>query len=607
MKSPKDMKVIQIDITNACPHRCSNCTRFCGHHEKSFFMDFDTFKRAVDSMEGFVGIVGIMGGEPTLHPEFERFARYLDSKMPAQYKRKSNYMRQIQNRFMKTLDVQEIEDTFTYRGEYGEKKSVMYGAGLWSAMGIGYKKHYETIQDVFTYQAVNDHANAMFHDPVLVARKDLGIPDDEWVKLRNKCWVNRFWSASITPKGAFFCEIAAALDMLFDGPGGWPIEPGWWKREEKDFGDQLQWCELCGVALQTFTRDANEEIDDMSQTLYEKIRRLNSPKFRQGKYNVIQVENGKITEASKAHGKELGGSVHYSDSIEAKFGATDTVLYSQGFVGLLTGDKTDTAESIQQCVEQNGRQFTKYLVAAPDAAAAQAWETVLPPDMTIEIVTENTFGRVLNRALKRCGDGEYLVAHTSGVRLAGDFRENLKGYIINPGTMHFIDFSNQTGTENDFIRNARERNEGCAALLSREAQSLRALGFDRVAQLRDLGELVSRWMPEKVLEFSNEMICVIPETLSAEKRYALYGAGARGQDILRKLLNMGNSPVLVVDGDPEKWGTAAQGCVIEEPEKILEYRDRFDLVVIGSAAFSEEIKERLRAMGLKDEEMLIGY
>ena len=139
--------------------------------------------------------------------------------MPAQYKRKSNYMRQIQNRFMKTLDVQEIEDTFTYRGEYGEKKSVMYGAGLWSAMGIGYKKHYETIQDVFTYQAVNDHANAMFHDPVLVARKDLGIPDDEWVKLRNKCWVNRFWSASITPKGAFFCEIAAALDMLFDEIG----------------------------------------------------------------------------------------------------------------------------------------------------------------------------------------------------------------------------------------------------------------------------------------------------------------------------------------------------------------------------------------------------
>lgn len=604
MKSPKDMKVIQIDITNACPHRCSNCTRFCGHHEKSFFMDFETFKRAVDSMEGFVGIVGMMGGEPTLHPEFERFARYLDSRMPARYKRKSNYMRQAQKRFMRTLDVQEIEDTFTYRGEYGEKKSVMYGAGLWSAMGAGYKRHYETIQDVFTYQAVNDHANPMFHDPVLVARKDLGIPDEEWVKLRDKCWINQYWSASITPKGAFFCEIAAALDMLFDGPGGWPIEPGWWKREEEDFGDQLQWCELCGVALQTFTRDANEEIDDMSQTLYEKIRRMNSPKFRQGKYNVIQVENGKITEESKAHGKELSGSVHYSDSIEAKFGATDTVLYPQGFVGLLIGDTADKPEDVRRCVEENGGQFARYLVAAPDEASAEAWKAAAP---SAEILTERTFGRALNRALRKCGDGEYLVAHTSGVRLAENFRENLKGYIINPGTMHFIDFAAQTGAANDFIRNAGELKRGSAALLSRDAQSLRALGFDRIARLRDLGELVSRWIPEKVLEFSNEMICDIPEALSREKRYALYGAGARGQDILRKLLSMGNPPVLVVDSNPEKWGTTAQGCVIEQPDRIMERRNQFDMVVIGSAAFSEEIKERLQAMGLRDEEMLIGY
>ena len=52
MKSPQDMRIIQIDITNACFHRCSNCTRFCGHHKKPFFMDFETFKRAVDSFEG---------------------------------------------------------------------------------------------------------------------------------------------------------------------------------------------------------------------------------------------------------------------------------------------------------------------------------------------------------------------------------------------------------------------------------------------------------------------------------------------------------------------------------------------------------------------------
>ena len=62
MRSPADMQIIQIDITNACIHNCSNCTRFCGLHRKPFFMDFATFKKAVDSLAGYRGIVGVMGG-----------------------------------------------------------------------------------------------------------------------------------------------------------------------------------------------------------------------------------------------------------------------------------------------------------------------------------------------------------------------------------------------------------------------------------------------------------------------------------------------------------------------------------------------------------------
>ena len=73
MRSPKDMGIIEIDITNACVHACANCTRFCGHHKKPFYMDFETFKKAVDSLKDYKGMIGIIGGEPTIHPEFERF------------------------------------------------------------------------------------------------------------------------------------------------------------------------------------------------------------------------------------------------------------------------------------------------------------------------------------------------------------------------------------------------------------------------------------------------------------------------------------------------------------------------------------------------------
>lgn len=40
MRSPADMQIIQIDITNACNQRCSNCTRFCGNHKKPLFYGF---------------------------------------------------------------------------------------------------------------------------------------------------------------------------------------------------------------------------------------------------------------------------------------------------------------------------------------------------------------------------------------------------------------------------------------------------------------------------------------------------------------------------------------------------------------------------------------
>ncbi len=69
MRSPKDARNIEIDITNQCPNRCSDCTRLCGHHKEPYFMDFETFKKAVDSLEEWDGVVGVMGGEPTILPE----------------------------------------------------------------------------------------------------------------------------------------------------------------------------------------------------------------------------------------------------------------------------------------------------------------------------------------------------------------------------------------------------------------------------------------------------------------------------------------------------------------------------------------------------------
>lgn len=325
MRSPADMQTIQIDITNACNKRCSNCTRFCGNHKRSFFMDFDTFKRAVDSLDGYDGVTGVMGGEPTLHPEFERFVEYLQEKFG--FRQEKNRLAYPQREFIKEVRRREFESHILRKHQGIADNFKMFGPGLWSNMGESYRQHYELIQDSFHVQFLNDHINSSYHQPGLFSRKDLGIPDEEWYKLRDKCWIQNEWSATITPKGAFFCEIAGALDMLFDGPGGWKIEPGWWKRTPEEFGEQLHWCELCGFALDTFMRDAEEETDDVSPTLYRMLKKIDSPRLKAGKTNLVKITDGVIAEESKAPGKHFSAAQPYIEHYEDRFNANNSILF----------------------------------------------------------------------------------------------------------------------------------------------------------------------------------------------------------------------------------------------------------------------------------------
>ena len=80
MRPLSEMTIIQIEVTNACWLKCSNCTRHVGHHRDPFFMELDFIEKAIDSLEGFEGNIGIMGGEPTLHPKFNEICEIVKKK-----------------------------------------------------------------------------------------------------------------------------------------------------------------------------------------------------------------------------------------------------------------------------------------------------------------------------------------------------------------------------------------------------------------------------------------------------------------------------------------------------------------------------------------------
>ena len=249
MRALLDMDTIQIEVTNFCPHECANCTRFCSHFEKHYFMEFEDFKKAVDSMVNYPKMTGIMGGEPLLHPDFEKMCNYLHSKIPPMQ------------------------------------------CGLWTCFPKG-KEHYrEVIVETFSHIFLNDHTrDDVIHHPFLVSAKEIQM--DEWLKwyMIDHCFYQHSWSASINPHGAFFCEIAASLSMLLNIDGGWPMENGWWRKCPKDFISQMEkYCLLCGGSMALKKRHSVENADDISPEMYERLKET-SPKIKKGQYAIHDLK-----------------------------------------------------------------------------------------------------------------------------------------------------------------------------------------------------------------------------------------------------------------------------------------------------------------------------
>lgn len=331
MRSPAVMDTIQIELTSACVLKCSNCTRFCGTHKVPFFMEFDLFKQSIDSLVEWVrempqGLVGFMGGEPLLHPQFAEFCEYALSKIPRER------------------------------------------LGLWSTFpgGDKYAKKYRgVICRTFGNVLLNDHSrDDILHAPVLMGAEEYfrmkcptcdgsgqnpedltdahnchecegsgSIPDERAILFHtDQCWVQQSWSAAINPKGAFFCEIAAAMSDLFDGPEGWKVEPGWWKRTPAEFLEQRRYaCFKCGAAMPIKrVRNSQDVRDDISPKNLERLQSVGSKKVARGEFAVREFEfDQKLTEnhgyPTQVYKEEL-----YRKGIAARYGIA-LVLNKRGY------------------------------------------------------------------------------------------------------------------------------------------------------------------------------------------------------------------------------------------------------------------------------------
>jgi hypothetical protein len=240
----------QIDVTTKCAKSCLYCSRYNKHirPDQRLDMPIEQFERSIDSLKNWPAVIGIIGGEPLLYSHFGEMCEI------------------IRSRF--------------------EKSRV----GFWTSGGNNWTKYKSMIDETFGIIALNEHNESQQskckHQRLTVSIKDVIKEASYMNELIDDCWVYRTWCPSINIKGAFFCEIAAAQDLLLDGPGGWEINGAgdWWKKTPEEIYKQRDvYCKNCGMCI-PMERDLIEcGIEKVSPSLYALLKEHNSSKIEIGK------------------------------------------------------------------------------------------------------------------------------------------------------------------------------------------------------------------------------------------------------------------------------------------------------------------------------------
>ena len=247
---------IQIDITSHCFMSCLYCSRYSRHlrGDQRAHMTIEQFATALGTLKIWPGKVGIIGGEPLLHPDFEEIC----SMLRAIFHR---------NRL-----------------------------GLWTSGGKNLQRYVEIIHQTFAFVAYNEHNTEQLrtckHQPLTVAISEV-INDEATRKvLIDDCWVQRTWCPTINHFGAYFCEVAAAQDALLnDGKNAWPVEHGWWKKTPEQFQDQVHaLCGNCGMAIPMERELILKTTEKFTPGLLAKFREKGLNKVEEGDVELFEHE-----------------------------------------------------------------------------------------------------------------------------------------------------------------------------------------------------------------------------------------------------------------------------------------------------------------------------
>lgn len=248
--------VIQILVTRACTLSCFNCTQGSNLKGPYDFMPLDKFEEAVVSLKDYPWVVGIFGGNPAVHKEFESLCEILKKHIPR--KRRGLWCNDPINESKTKIMRETFNPAVSNLNVHLDPKA--YGL---------FKKYWPESRPF----GLNEDSR---HSPVFGnARKVVDSEEELWEKV-SQCEVNHRWSAGIGMfRGelrAWFCEIAMSQSIINQHNPDYPdtgmeVTEEWWKKPMEDFSNQIEnHCPMCLVPHKGYGSLAQENDEEGVET-----------------------------------------------------------------------------------------------------------------------------------------------------------------------------------------------------------------------------------------------------------------------------------------------------------------------------------------------------